>query len=399
MPAPSSSPSALTTVLAAVESPSAPLSAADSIRLLHALRSVPDPRRARGRRHGLQSVLLLGLQAVMAGANSWAAIAQWAQTAPQALVICGTPPSASTFRRVLAAVDVTALETALTRWATARRAAAVRSAARPGQTRAEQRTVLAVDGKTLRGSRTSTGVQTKLVSVYDHASGLVLTQAAVADGDEVAAFTTALSCLPDLGGCLITADALHCQRGHAEFLTTRGGHYLFTVKANQPTVRTALRRLPWATAPGARRRGRGHGRVESRSIKVIDLDGTDLPMLFPAARRGIKVVRRRSTADGRRSTEIVYALTSLDHRAADPRLLAAWLRGHWGIENRVHHVRDVTQREDASRIRIGNGPQVMAALRNTATNIARLTGHANIAAAQRAAAWHPTAITDALNAA
>jgi predicted transposase YbfD/YdcC len=108
--------------------------------------------------------------------------------------------------------------------------------------------VLAVDGKTLRGSRTSTGVQTKLVSVYDHASGLVLTQAAVADGDEVAAFTTALSCLPDLGGCLITADALHCQRGHADFLTTRGGHYLFTVKANQPTVRTALRRLPWAAA-------------------------------------------------------------------------------------------------------------------------------------------------------
>jgi predicted transposase YbfD/YdcC len=192
---------------------------------------------------------------------------------------------------------------------------------------------------------------------------------------------------------------LHCQRGHAQFLTTRGGHYLFTVKANQPTVRTALRRLPWATAPGARRRGRGHGRAESRSIKVIDLDGTGLPLLFPAARRGIKVVRRRSTTDGRRSTEIVYALTSLDHRAADPRLLAAWLRGHWGIENRVHHVRDVTQREDVSRIRIGNGPQVMAALRNTATNIARLTGPANIAAAQRAAAWHPTAITDALNAA
>ncbi len=80
-------------------------------------------------------------------------------------------------------------------------------------------------------------------------------------------------------------------------------------------------------------------------------------------------------------------------------MLAAWLRGHWQIENRVHHVRDVTQREDASRIRTGNGPQVMAALRNTATNLARLTGCDNIAAAQRTAAWHPTAITDALNAA
>jgi len=97
--------------------------------------------------------------------------------------------------------------------------------------------------------------------------------------------------------------------------------------------------------------------------------------------------------------ETVYAVTSLDHRAADPGLLAAWLRGHWEVENRVHHVRDVTKREDASRIRNGNGPQVMAALRNTATNLARLTGHDNIAAAQRAAAWHPTAITDALSAA
>ncbi len=293
MPATSSSPSTLTTALEAAESPLAPLWAADSIRLLHALRSVPDPRRARGRRHGLQSVLLLALQAVMAGASSWVAIAQWAATAPQALSICGTPPSASTFRRVLAAVDVTALEAALTRWASARRAVAARPGTRPGRTRAEQRTVLAVDGKTLRGSRAATGAQTKLVSVYDHASGLVLTQAAVTDGDEIAAFTTALGCLSDLAGCLVTADALHCQRGHADFLTARGGHYLFTVKANQPTLRTALRRLPCADPGGSRRRERGHGRTESRSIKVIDCDGTDIPPCSP--RLG---GRSRSSAGG-----------------------------------------------------------------------------------------------------
>jgi predicted transposase YbfD/YdcC len=397
VPATSSSPSVLIPALEGVEAPSAPLSAADSIRLLQALQAVPDPRRARGRRHHLQSVLMLALQAVMAGASSWVAIAQWAVTAPQALAVCGAPPSAATFRRVLGAIDITALEAALTRWTTGRRATLMRS--QPGQTRAEQRAVLAVDGKTLRGSRDSSGAQTKLISVYDHGAGLVLTQAAVADGDEIAAFAVALDYLPDLAGCLITADALHCQRTHAEFLTTRGGHYLFTVKANQPTVRAAVRRLPWAAAGGSRRRDRGHGRTESRSIKVIDLAGTGIAQLFPGARRAIKVVRRRVTADGRRSVETVYALTSLDHRAADPGLLAAWLRGHWEIENRVHHVRDVTQREDASRIRTGNGPQVLAALRNTATNLARLGGHDNIAAAQRAAAWDPTAITDTLNAA
>jgi predicted transposase YbfD/YdcC len=312
--------------------------------------------------------------------------------------VCGGSPSAATFRRVLAAVDITGVEAALTTWVTGRQTRA-RAQQPAGRTAAEQRAVLAVDGKTLRGSKDADGRQTKLVCVYDHAQQLVLTQAAVAGGDEVAAFTVALSTLPNLANVLVTADALHCQRAHADFLAARGGHYLFTVKGNQPLLRQALIRLPWAQAPGSRRRGSGHGRTESRSIKVIDLDGTDAQALFPTARRAIKVVRRRRVADRRPSVEIVYAITSMDHRAADPRLLAGWLQGHWAIENSVHHVRDVTQREDASRIRLGTGPQLMAALRNTATNIARLAGYANIAAAQRTAAWHPTAITDALRAA
>src|SRR3954468_4940205 len=164
-------------------SPAAPgsLSAVESIRLVQALRTVPDPRRRRGRRHGLQSVLLLALQAVMAGASSWVAIAQWAATVPQALGVCGAPPSAATFRRVLAAVDITAVEAALTVWVTGRQARA-QAARPPGNTMAEGRTVVAVDGKTLRGSKDAGGEQTKLVSVYDHAHQLVLTQTAVAAG-------------------------------------------------------------------------------------------------------------------------------------------------------------------------------------------------------------------------
>src|SRR4051795_7686207 len=117
MPASASSLSALLPASAVGREP---LSAVESIRLVQALKVVPDPRRRRGRRHGLQSMLLLALQAVMAGASSWIAIAQWAATAPQALGVCGAPPSASTFRRVLAAVDVTAVEAALTTWVTGR---------------------------------------------------------------------------------------------------------------------------------------------------------------------------------------------------------------------------------------------------------------------------------------
>ena len=394
MPASASSLSALLPASAVGREP---LSAVESVRLVQALKAIPDPRHRRGRRHGLQSVLLLALQAVMAGASSWIAIAQWARTAPQALGVCGVSPSAATFRQVLAAVDIAAVEAALTTWVTGRRAHA--QAQRPVSTAAQCRTVVAVDGKTLRGSVGSDGQPTKLVCVYDHAHRLVLTQTAVVAGDEIAAFTVALSTLPFPANALVTADALHCQRAHADFLAARGGHYLFTVKGNQPLLRQALMRLPWAHAPGTRRRGSGHGRTESRSIKVIDLDGTQTQALFPHARRAIKVVRRRRVGGRKPSVEVVYAITSLDYRAADPRLLAAWLQGHWAIENSVHHVRDVTQREDASRIRLGAGPQLMAALRNTAANIARLAGHTNIAAAQRDAAWSPTAITDALHAA
>jgi hypothetical protein len=86
--------------------------------------------------------------------------------------------------------------------------------------------------------------------------------------------------------------------------------------------------LPWARAPGTRRREIGHDRTESRSIKVIDLDGTDAQHLFPGARLAIKVVRRRRVGRGKPSVKIVCAITALDHRATDSRLLAASLQGH-----------------------------------------------------------------------
>jgi predicted transposase YbfD/YdcC len=377
--------------------PSRPLTTTESITLLQALSVVPDPRRRRGRRHSLQSILLLALGAVMAGARSYAAVADWAAVADHTVAVCGRPPHASTIRRLLRRLDVAALEAALTGWVLARRDAA--AAGQPGAA-AERRCVLAVDGKTLRGARGVDGAQTKLVCVYDHSHRLVLTQAAVVDADEIAAFTTALNTLPDLTGVLVTADALHCQREHASWLHARGGHYLFTVKGNQPALRRALGALPWGQVSGLRRRQVGHGRTESRSIKVIDLDGHPGGALFPHATRAIKVVRRRRRQRaGTSSVEIVYAVTSLNYRQAHPALLAAWIQSHWTIENAVHHVRDVTQGEDHSSVRAGSGPQVMAALRNTSLNLNRLDGHTNIAHAQRQASWRPHAVLQTITAA
>ena len=387
MPASSSSPTALADAAAAAGVPARPLSSTESISLLPALDAVPDPRKRRGRRHSLQSVFFLALSAVLAGARSYAAIADWAAVAEPEVRVCADPPHASTFRRLLSRLDPVALQAALTGWVLSRRNAAAQAEPAAGPL-AQQRRVIAADGKTLRGARRPDGAQVKVFGVYDHDQHLLLTQTAVVGGDEIAAFTTALATLPDLQEVVVTADALHCQREHATWLRERGGHYLFTVKGNQPTLRRALADLPWAQVPGSRRRQRAHGRTESRSIKVVDLDGTSAAALFPHAARAIKVVRRRrDNRTGRTTTEVVYAVTSLTYRQADAQLLACWIQGHWGIENRVHHVRDVTQGEDASRIRTGTGPEVMAVLRSTALNLHRLDGHTNIASAQRRAGW------------
>jgi hypothetical protein len=192
------------------------------------------------------------------------------------------------------------------------------------------------------------------------------------------------------------------QPRHGAYLAGRGAHYLFTVKDNQPTLRRALAALPWKAAPHGRDPGsnRGHGRIESRTVTVLDLDPTPGRELFPGARRAMKVVRHRTdVTTGVHSTETVYAITSLGHRYADAILLATWLRSHWRIENSVHWVRDVTFGEDCSQVRTGAGPEVMAALRNTAINISRLAGHDNIAAAGRHYSWTPTAALDAVLAA
>src|SRR4051794_6291375 len=343
---------------------------------------------------------MLALTGVMAGARSWTALAQWARDGQHRVRLCGPPPSLWTFRRVLCAVDVAVVEAALSAWALNRRQTAAR-AAEPTGPRSAERVVLACDGKTVRGSRTKRGTTTALFAVFEHRHRLVLTQRAIADGNEIAAFAATLDTLSDLREVLITADALHTQREHAAYLRGRGAHYLFVVKRNQPTLYAALAVLPWSQVDRQLRRQRGHGRAETRSIAVLAADGAGgIDDLFPHAAQVARVIRSRTDRKtGKRSREVVFAITCLHHRCADPGLLAGWLQDHWGIENRVHHVRDVTHGEDASRIRTGTGPQLMAALRNTDLTLARLRGETNIAACQRRNAWAGSTAVDTVNAA
>jgi|tagenome__1003787_1003787.scaffolds.fasta_scaffold20900934_2 hypothetical protein len=133
---------------------------------------------------------------------------------------------------------------------------------------------------------------------------------------------------------------------------------MLRVKGNQKTLHTRLKALPWAQVPeAARLHSVGHGRVESRTIRVIDLAGSSdgHGEFFPDAAQALKIIRRRRDRHGRWSVETVYAITSLTARQAEPALLACWVRGHWGIEAGLHRVRDVVFGEDHSQVRRAPG--------------------------------------------
>jgi len=249
--------------------------------------------------------------------------------------------------------------------------------------------VIAVDGKTVRGARVAGGRAVHLLAAFDTTSGTVLGQRVV-DGktNETNAFAPLLERI-ELADALVTADALHTQRGHVRYLRQRGAHYLLTVKANQPTLLRQLRSLPWAQVPVAdQTRDKAHGRTETRTVKLTTVTAG---IGFPAARTAVQITRRRRpSSTGKWHTETVHAITDLDVRQASAAILADAVRAHWGIENRLHWVRDVTFAEDLSQIRTGNGPAVMATLRNLAISLHRRAGATNIAAACRHVSRHPS---------
>jgi predicted transposase YbfD/YdcC len=347
--------------------------------LLAALATVADPRHRRGVRHRLVVVLGLAVCAVLAGARSFTAIAEWAADADRQtlarLGVTGAVPSESTFRRTLQRLDADAFDELAGRWA------AQRTAPGPGSRR-----VIAVDGKTLRGSSGSQQPGRHLLAALDHGYGVVLGQREVeAKTNEIPLFTTLLDRI-EITKAVVTADALHAQREHAHYLHRRGAHYVITVKRNQPTLHAQLAVLPWRDVPVAYdQRERGHGRHERRTLKVT---AVARGLAFPHAAQALQIVRRRKVK-GKWSRETCYAVTSLSITQATPTGLAAITRGHWGIEDRLHWVRDLDFDEDRSQVRTGAGPQIMASLRNLAITILRLAGHASIAAALRYHARRP----------
>lgn len=232
-------------------------------RLLEVLASVPDPRDRRGTRYPLAGLLALVVTATLAGARSFAVIGQWAAAATaEHLAAFGlgavAAPDESTLRKLFARIDADALDSALAVWMWTRTVVA------------GQRRVIALDGKTVRGARhrADDTAAPHRVAAFDHGAGAVLRQVCVeAKSNEIPAARTLLSRL-DLDGAVVTTDALHTQTDTATLITKAGGDYVFTVKANTPTLHRQLKAWLWKDIPATRATTTGRGRRITRTVKV-----------------------------------------------------------------------------------------------------------------------------------
>jgi predicted transposase YbfD/YdcC len=277
---------------------------------------------------------------------------------------------------VLAVVDGDALDRAVGTYLASHNSAGTDSA---------QRHMIAIDGKSLRGSARLSAGRRHLLSAVTHHRAVTLAQAEVgAKTNETAHFQPLLEPL-DLDGVLVTFDALHSVQANITWLvTTKNAHYIAMIKRNQPTAYRQLAALPWPDIAIQHTAScTGHGRRESRSIKTCGIADELGGIAFPHARTAIRVHRRRRQTGRRESRETVYAVTNLDAHQATPAELAAAIRGHWRIEA-LHHVRDVTYAEDASTLHTGTGPRAMATFRNLAIGLLKALGADNIAKTTRA---------------
>jgi len=358
--------------------------------LVEVLSVLPDPRRRQGLRFELEAVLGLALAAVIAGARSYRGIAEWVADLDEPMRrrfgATRWVPSAATIRRVVLGVDPDLLDAVLSAWVGARE---------PDRATDHGLVCLAVDGKSARGARRDDGRAVHLVAAVNHATGVVHGQVAVdAKSNEITAFEPLLDPI-DLKDVVLTADAMHTQDAHAKYLHRRGAHYVLIAKANRPTLARELASLPWKDVKAAFTcTNTGHGRIETRSIKVVR---PPRQLSFPHARQAIYLRRWRRTRGGKIATETVFAVTDLDFNQATPAQLAQIIRGHWSIENSVHYVRDVTFDEDRSQTRTGTSAQVMATFRNVAISLHRLAGATTIAQATRAITRRPERVLTLIN--
>jgi predicted transposase YbfD/YdcC len=334
--------------------------------------TVDDPRIDRTKDHALLDIIILTLCAVICGADGWVDVEEFGKTKRDwlatFLALPNGIPSHDTFGRVFARIDPQQFQHSFLQWVQALR-----------QVRGE---LIAIDGKTHRGShdRPNGKAALHLVSAWAAENRLVLGQIAVDDkSNEITAIPLLLDLL-DLHGSTVTIDALGCQTAIADQIVQQGGNYVLALKANQPTLLADVQAL-FADARAAQQVeygltsattiNAGHGRIETRTAFVIT-EPAAMGYLNEGQRwrelASVALIEAERTVNGTTTVEQRYYLLNQPVAAAT---VNALVRGHWGIENCLHWVLDVTFQEDASRIRTGDAPQNMGVVRHIALNLLR----------------------------
>ena len=342
--------------------------------LTEAFSGVVDPRTGPARRHDLTEMILMALCAVLCGADTWVDVAEWAEDnaawLKRYLVLEHGTPSHDTFGRVFRLLDAKVFEACFRDWISG--LAGIVAG------------VVAIDGKTACGSRDGHNTALHTISAYATASGLCLGQEHTrGKGNEIPAIKALLDTLA-LKGCIVTIDAIGCQTEIAQKILDRGGDYLLAVKDNQKDLADALREFfaegeTWGfgSLPINRHQSleKDHGRIETRqAMWVSDLSWLDKKLRehWPQL-AGIGMIERQREINGTVSTERAYYIGSQGITSAESFAQAA--RDHWGIENSLHWVLDITFREDDCRVRKDQAPHNFAALRKFALALLRQDTH------------------------
>ena len=338
--------------------------------LTEAFGELQDPRTGPAQRHDLREMILMALCAVLCGADTWVDVAEWAEDNAswlrRYLVLERGTPSHDTFGRVFRILDAKVFEQCFRDWISG--LVGVVGG------------VVALDGKTLCGSRNGDNTALHMISAFATSSGLCLGQEGTrGKGHEIAGIKALLDTLT-LKGCIVTIDAIGCQTEIAQKIVDQGGDYLLAVKDNQEKLAQALREFfaegdtgGFGTLPVSQYQtiGKDHGRIETRThLWVTNLHWLDRPIRqhWPKL-AGVGMVERTRDINGKTSTERAFYIGSKGILDADAFANAA--RGHWGIENKLHWVLDVTFREDDCRVRKDHAPQNLSALRKFALTLLR----------------------------
>jgi predicted transposase YbfD/YdcC len=321
--------------------------------------------------HKLVDIVLVAICATLCGAKNWCEVEEFAEAKitwlRQYLELPAGIPSHDTFSRVFRLLDAAEFQERFMRWV------ALYFEVPSGQ-------VIAVDGKTARGSYDAMSGQSAihLVSAWASETGVLLGQRKVDEKSNEITVVPELLEQINIKGCIVTVDALNCQKEIATKIIERGGDYVLSLKKNHPLLhQEVVDWFEWAQARQFRdvpsdfhqTMNKGHGRLETRRCWVIHDPRALQQMGYDTSWAGLQsvaLVERTRHSQDKHQHELAYYLTSL---GANARRLLNATRAHWSVENNFHWTMDVVFGEDATRVRMEEGAENMAIIRHIALNL------------------------------